>query len=64
MIKEKPITSSSLADVSVETWTFHHDFCEKTEERRRREMGEVLEDEEKETLILGRERMKGSRWMG
>jgi len=27
-------------------------------------MWEVLEDEEKETLILGRERMKGSRWMG
>ena len=33
---KKTVTSSSLADVSVETWTFHHDSCEKTEREKKR----------------------------
>lgn len=29
--KNKSVTSSSLSDIGVETWTLHHDFPEKTE---------------------------------
>lgn len=66
--KEKSVTASSLANVRVEAWTFHHDFPEKTEAENVREKEEgkcekVLAEEEKEreTLILGRERTNGGR---
>ena len=69
--KEKSVTASSLANVRVEAWTFHHDFPEKTkadntrEGKKRGKYEKVLTEEEteRETLILGRKRTNRSRWI-
>ena len=69
--RKKSVTASSLADVRVETWTFHHDFPEKTkadntrEGKKRGKYEKVLTEEEteRETLILGRKRTNRSRWI-
>lgn len=59
---KESMTSSFLADIGVETWTFHHDFPEKNNEKVREVRAEGEENEGKSAKESARGRRNPDIW--